>query len=397
VKALVVGGGIAGPATAMALQQVGIEAVVVESRAHIDRDAGSYLGLAPNGLSALDAVGALDLARSVGTSTRSHVMFGATGRQLGRLTAGTPLADGTQSLTMKRSHLGWLLTEEARSRGIEVRTDAKVVSAGTDDDRAVVQLADGSELTADLVIGADGVHSKVRRAIDPAAPTPRYVGLTNFGGITRNTAMAAELPAESWSFIFGRRSFFGAHPTPDGDVVWFVNVPEPEITPEKRASTSLDLWQQHLAELTSVDAGPARALIESGALELAADNTYDLPHVPVWHRGRLAILGDALHAPSPSSGQGASMALEDAVVMAASLRDIDSVPAAFAAFEAARRARVERIVAVGARSSSSKIPGRIGRVPMEAMMRVVFRYLVTERGQSWMTGHRVTLGATQRL
>jgi 2-polyprenyl-6-methoxyphenol hydroxylase-like FAD-dependent oxidoreductase len=396
VKALVVGGGIAGPAAAMALHQVGIEAVVLESRARIDRDAGSYLGLAPNGLAALDAIGALELARSVGTSTRSHVMFGATGRQLGTLTAGTALADGTQSLTMKRSHLGWLLTEEARTRGIEVHEDAKVVSASSDHDHAVVQLADGRELTADLVIGADGVHSKVRRAIDPAAPTPRYVGLTNFGGITRDTALAAELPAESWSFIFGRRSFFGAHPTPDGDVVWFVNVPEPEITPEKRAATSLDAWRQHLAELASVDAGPARALIESGALELAGDNTYDLPHVPVWHRGRLAILGDALHAPSPSSGQGASMALEDAVVMAVSLRDFESVTDAFTAFESTRRARVERIVAVGARSSSSKIPGRIGRAPMEAMMRLVFRYLVTERGQSWMTGHRVTLEATQR-
>jgi 2-polyprenyl-6-methoxyphenol hydroxylase-like FAD-dependent oxidoreductase len=322
-------------------------------------------------------------------------MFGATGRRLGRLTAGTPLADGTQALTIKRSHLGWLLTEEARTRGIEVREDAKVVSASTDHEHAVVRLADGSELTADLVIGADGVHSRVRRAIDPAAPTPRYVGLTNFGGITRDTALAAELPAEAWSFIFGRRSFFGAHPTPDGDVVWFVNVPEPEITPEKRATTTLDEWRQHLAALASVDAGPARALIESGVLELAGDNTYDLPHVPVWHRGRLAILGDALHAPSPSSGQGASMALEDAVVLAASLRDSASVTDAFAAFESARRARVERIVAVGARSSSSKIPGRIGRVPMEAMMRLVFRYLVTERSQSWMTGHRVTLGAVQ--
>lgn len=397
MKALVVGGGIAGPATAMALHQVGIEAVVLESRAHIDRDAGSYLGLAPNGLSALDAIGALDLAHSVGTSTRSHVMFGATGRRLGRLTAGAPLADGTQALTMKRSRLGWLLTEEARSRGVEVREDAKVVSASTDERFAHVELVDGSTLTADLVIGADGVHSKVRRAIDPAAPTPRYVGLTNFGGITRDTGLAAELPPESWSFIFGRRSFFGAHPTPDGDVVWFVNVPEPEITPQKRAATSLDQWRQHLAELASGDAGPARALIESGQLELAGDNTYDLPHVPTWHRGRLAILGDALHAPSPSSGQGASMALEDAVVMAASLRDTDSVPEAFVSFESVRRARVELIVAVGARSSSSKIPGRIGRVPMEAMMRLVFRYLVTERSQTWVTGHRVTLGATQSL
>ena len=386
---------MAGPATAMALQMVGVEAVVLEARTHLDRDAGSYLALAPNGLSALAAIGALDLAHSAGSSTRRHVMLGASGRHLGTVTAGAPLADGTQALTMKRSHLGRLLTEEARSGGVAGRGGATVGAASTDAGHAVGGGADGSALTADLVIGADGAHSTVRRAIDPTAPSPRYVGLTNFGGITRDTAIAAELPAESWSFIFGRRSFFGAHPTPDGDVVWFVNVPRPEISRQERTATTLDQWQQQLAELASDDSGPARALIESGELELAADNTYDLPHVPVWHRGRLALVGDALHAPSPSSGQGASMALEDGIVLAASLRDTDSVTGAFTAFEAARRARVERIVAVGARSSSSKIPGRIGRVPMEAMMRLVFRYLVTERTQSWMTGHRVTLGAAQ--
>ncbi|NED67335.1 FAD-dependent monooxygenase, partial [Streptomyces sp. SID10244] len=73
-----------------------------------------------------------------------------------------------------------------------------------------------------------------------------------------------------------------------------------------------------------------------GRLELAADNTYDLPSVPVWHRGRVGLVGDAIHAPAPSSGQGASMALEDAVVMAASLAGSGDVEAGFVAFESAR-------------------------------------------------------------
>src|SRR5262249_19512213 len=132
------------------------------------------------------------------------------------------------------------------------------------------------------------------------------------------------------------------------------------------------------------------AVIRAGRLELSADNTYDLGHVPVWHRGAMIVIGDAAHAPSPSSGQGGSMAMEDGVLLAMALRDAPSIEAAFAAFEAERRARVEKIVAYGARSSSSKIPGRLGSLIRDVGMRVVFRYLVTERSLAWMTGNRIS-------
>ncbi|WP_205843596.1 FAD-dependent monooxygenase [Nakamurella deserti] len=152
---------------------------------------------------------------------------------------------------------------------------------------------------------------------------------------------------------------------------------------------SVDAWRDRLAALTADDAGPAVDLIRRGALELIGDNTHDLPHVPVRSRGRLVLVGDAVHAPAPSSGQGASMALEDAVVLGQALRDNASVPAAFAAYEHARRRRVERIVKVGARSSSSKIPGPIGRRFAEAGMRFAFHHIVTDARTAWMNGHRL--------
>ena len=83
------------------------------------------------------------------------------------------------------------------------------------------------------------------------------------------------------------------------------------------------------------------------------------------------------------------MAAEDGVILAKALRDATSVPAAFAAYEAARRKRVERIVAYGARGSSAKAPGRVGRVVRDAMLRLVFRYAVTDRSTAWMYDHRV--------
>jgi 2-polyprenyl-6-methoxyphenol hydroxylase-like FAD-dependent oxidoreductase len=394
MAAIIVGGGVAGPATALALQHIGVEALVLERRTERNPTEGSYFTIAPNGLDALSLLGVLDIAREVGFRSTTNTMYGATGRLLGELSLGVPLPDGSVGLTAKRSLLAAQMLDEAERRGVDVRRGAEVTAVESDSARAVVTLSTGERLSADLVIGADGVRSRVRQAIDPAAPAGRYVGLTNFGGITRGTALAESLRPEAWHFVFGARAFFGAHPTPDGDVVWFVNVPEPEISRERRTTTSLEDWQRHLLDRVAGDTGPAAELIAAGTLELAGDNTYDLPHVPHWTRDRLVVVGDAAHAPSPSSGQGASMALEDAVVLATSLREGAQTPAALTsglrAYEQSRRARVERIVKAGARSSSSKIPGPVGRRFQEVAMSLVFRYLVTERSTAWMTGSRLS-------
>jgi 2-polyprenyl-6-methoxyphenol hydroxylase-like FAD-dependent oxidoreductase len=291
---------------------------------------------------------------------------------------------------MKRSRLGLLLADEAERRGIPVHHGRRLVRAeALADGRVRAELHDGTTATADLLVGADGVHSTIRRLIDPHAPAARYVGLTNFGGVTPGDRVEVRTEPEAWHFVFGRRAFFGCHPTPSGDVVWFVNAPRAAIDPEERAAKSLQDWQRELRGLFADDTGPAASLIGAGYLELAADNTYDVGRVPVWHRGPMVLVGDALHAPAPSSGQGASMALEDAVHLARSLRDTTSVEAAFTTFEQERRSRVERIVAYGARSSSTKTPGPVATVFRDALLRLVFRMFVTERSLEWMYGHRV--------
>ena len=287
------------------------------------------------------------------------------------MTLGEPLPDGTTALTLKRPALARLLAEEAGRRGVEVRYDARVVAVHEAPTAPRVKgrvssWPTGPASTGDLLVAADGVRSRIRPLVDPAAPEGRYVGLTNFGGITRQTPLAEQLPLEAWQMVFGRHAFFGAHRTPDGDVVWFVNAPRAPIGPDERAATSTAQWQQWLVELLEPDAGPGAELVRTGELELAGDSTYDLGHVPRWHRGRIVLIGDAAHAPRPSSGQGASMALEDAVELARCLRDTDRPEAAFAAYEAtptgAGRADRQGRGAL----SSSKTPGRFGRVVRDA-------------------------------
>ena len=392
MRAIVVGGGVAGPATALALRRVGVEPVVLEARTAEEMAAGSYLTLSPNGVHAADELGVGEGLRAEALPTRRNELVSGTGRVLGSVTLGAPLPDGWSGLTLKRPVLARLLSAAAVDAGIEVRHGARVVAIHESADQVEVELADGARIDGDLLVAADGVHSPVRQLVDPTAPAARYVGLTNFGGITRRTPLADDLPDGAWRMVFGSRAFFGCHRTPGGDVVWFANVPRPAIGSEERTATSAEQWQQWLVGLFATDVGPTAELVRTGELELAGDSTYDLGHVPIWHRGRLVLVGDAAHAPSFSLGQGASMALEDAVDLARCLRDVPGgLGEVFATYEGLRRARVERIVAAGARSSSSKVPGRVGRAFRDTMLRMVFRYVVTDRSVAWMSDHRVSL------
>jgi FAD-dependent urate hydroxylase len=387
IKALIAGGGVAGPVTAMALQRAGVDAVVYEAHVPGGGEAGSYLTVATNGLDALRAVDADRPVLAEGFPTPTNVLLSGGGRRLGAVSNGGRLADGTVSHTVKRARLYRALHDEAAARGVRIEYGRRLVGAEATAGGVAVTFDDGTRAVGDLLVGADGVHSVTRRLIDPAAPDGRYVGLVNFGGYTPDSASVAEPGA--WHMIFGRRAFFGYVADPGGGTVWFANVPRPAVSAAERAATSPDQWRRQLVELFAGDHGPAAGLIADGHLELAGDSTHDLPKVPTWHRGPMVIVGDAAHAPSPTSGQGASMAAEDAVVLAQCLRDRPAIPEALAAYEGLRRRRVERIVAQGARTGSAKTPGRVGRVLRDLALPLVFKLLVTERSMAWIYDHHI--------
>jgi 2-polyprenyl-6-methoxyphenol hydroxylase-like FAD-dependent oxidoreductase len=203
--ALIAGGGIAGPATAMALQKAGVEATIFESHPPADAEIGSYFTITANGLAALDSVGALELATDAGFPTRRNVLWNHAGRRLATLSLGSHVPGSPLARTMKRSRLARALQDEAVRRGIRIEYGRRLRDADiAADGRVVASFENDATADGDLLIGADGVHSVVRRIIDPSAPAGRYVGLTNFGGVTR--AAAAAIEPEAWHLIFGRRS-----------------------------------------------------------------------------------------------------------------------------------------------------------------------------------------------
>jgi len=398
-KALIIGGGIAGPVTAVALQRAGIESVVYEAYPANAGNAGAFLTVAVNGL---DALRPLDLHQPVmelGFSTRTIDLVSGTGKRLGTIPIGGVLPDGTTTHTIKRADLYRALYEAARGRGIDVHhgkrlVDAEVVANGG----VTARFEDGTRATGDLLIGADGIHSRTRRIIDLAAPAPRHLGLGNVGGFTRTGAVT--MTPGAYVMTFGKRAFFGYVVHPSGEIWWFANPPSARraarrVVPETLTS---DQWKARLIDLFTDDAGPTVDIIRSTTELVGGTDQYDLPKVPTWYRGPMIVIGDAAHAASPSSGQGASMAIEDALVLAKCLRDLAEPTAAFQAFERLRRPRVERVVAFGARSSSNKAPGPVGRV-IRDLLAPFFLKLIARQSQDWLFGYhidwddRVRLGA----
>ena len=390
LRGLIIGGGIAGPVAAMALRRAGIEAVVYEAYAGGADEAGAFLTFASNGLDALRAIDAHRLVLAEGFPTPRMEIQSGTGKHLGTVPNSGTLPDGTVSQTLRRADLYRALRDEAVRRGVRVEYGKRLVDAKTTPDGGVVaRFEDGTESQGEFLIGADGLHSRTRRIIDPSAPRARYVPVLNIGGYARGVRVKAE--PGTFRMVFGRRAFFGYAVHPSGEVWWFANPPRAdEPDGEELAGTTTEQWRGMLTDLYAGDASPAVDIIRATPGRLAGWATHDLPSVPAWHRGAMIIIGDAAHATAPSSGQGASMAVEDAVVLARCLRDLPDTRDAFAAYEKLRRGRVERIVAHGARTSNSKAAGPVGRVLRDLLLPVILKRVAGGGSLAWMHDHHIS-------
>jgi 2-polyprenyl-6-methoxyphenol hydroxylase-like FAD-dependent oxidoreductase len=334
---------------ALFLKRAGIEAEIYEARSESE---GYSLSLSCNGVAVLKELGLDQEVFAQGSPVSKWEMFNGKGKSLG---GGVLAWGGQKSVFIKRVPLGAIIADEAERQGIKIFRgkklyDIEVIGKG----EVIAMFQDSTWASGDFIIGSDGIHSRTRQIIDPSFPGANYTGLINSGGYT--SGLAISTPPETTQFIFCKRAFFGYHVSPTGYIYWFVNWPkvkEPErgsfdgITEEQR--------RQELIELYRDDQPFIREIITSAETTFPYFSAYALSKQPSsWHKGPIALMGDAAHAISPSSGQGASMALEDAIVLAKCLRDIPNVEEAFATYEHIRRERTVKMYEVGERSDSGK-------------------------------------------
>jgi 2-polyprenyl-6-methoxyphenol hydroxylase-like FAD-dependent oxidoreductase len=388
-SALVIGGGIAGPVTALALQQAGIEATIFEAYDGPAESVGGGMGLAPNGLHALDAIGVGDAIRAVSTEMNGIVLQSWNGKRLAEF--GTLPGIPPQRFVI-RAELFGVLRRAVEERGIPIVHGKRITDVVEEGAAVTARFADGSTATADVLIGADGIRSTVRRLIDPTAPEPHFAGTAGFGALLGHTGLA---PTDGMMHMaFGKRCFFAWQVFADGSGVWFINLPVPQPLPvgEQRERGGA-YWLDRLREACAGDATPAEQLLTATDPEamLFAGSMENMPRLPVWSRGRMVITGDAAHAPSSSSGQGAALAAESSVELARCLRDLP-LPLALARYEELRRPRVERIIKATARTNARKAAGPVARVIRDALLPTMFKLMKPEKS-AWQFRYPIDFDA----
>jgi 2-polyprenyl-6-methoxyphenol hydroxylase-like FAD-dependent oxidoreductase len=329
VRVIVVGAGIAGLSAAIALRKTGNEVVVLERAPRID-PVGAGITLFANALRALDRLGAGEAVAARGAAATRSAILTWEGRELTRVPS--DLLAGT--IALHRADLQAELA--AAGGGVRLGVEVTVVEQG--DDAVVAVAADGREEQGDLLVGADGLSSVVRRAI---ADVPiRYAGYTAWRGVSSVPVEPGRL-TESWGV--GER--FGLVDIGRGRTYWFATKNAPEGDPDEPGGRKAEIlrrfsgWHEPIAAVVG-------AADESAILR---NDVYYLEPLPRWSDGRVVLVGDAAHATTPGVGQGAAQAIEDAVVLADRLAGSDDLTAALAEYEGIRRPRADAVLKMSRR------------------------------------------------
>ncbi|MDQ0786851.1 FAD-dependent oxidoreductase [Streptomyces sp. B3I8] len=323
-RAVVIGAGIVGLTTGLALRHAGFEVVVCERAPEI-RAAGASLGLWANALEVLDELAVGEQVRTIGAPTEMRFHD----------PAGEPLRtpefgpEDRRYLLVHRAKLNDLLAD-AVGRG-NIRLATAFDAYEEHEDRVTVRLSDGSTVDADVLVGADGAYSAVRDRLVPSTPAREHPGhhawraVVPPGGVT--------VP-EDRLILGGNRCRGGYVRTYDGSVYWLVNQfdsPPPTGT----------LKEQAAARAVHLEApgggGILSALIAATPEDRILHNQIMLvPPLPHWVSARVVLAGDAAHAMSPHITAGATLGIEDAALLGRLLGAHDDVPAALAAYQADR-------------------------------------------------------------
>jgi len=331
---LIVGGGIGGLTSAIALRRAGFSVAIVEK----DPDWSVYgVGIIQqaNVIRAMTDLGIVDDYLGAGFGFDQVEIYIPTGQRVATIPATRLVPEYPANVGVGRRALHQVLGDRALAAGATIRLGVTVTNLDDDGSGVAASFSDGTRGRYDIVIGADGLYSQMRDHVAPGAPAPAFVGQ----GVWRyNFPRPADVTALcAYDGAIG----VGLVPLSDTLMYMYVTTPEPENRRYPRAGLAAELRAR-------LDGQPPRiaALVD----QISDDDA--VVYKPLewimlegpWHRGRVVLMGDAVHATTPHLGQGAGMAIEDSIVLAEELARHDDPENAFTAFRARRIDRCRYIV-----------------------------------------------------
>jgi salicylate hydroxylase len=322
----IVGAGVGGLAAALALERHGAEILICEQSPALN-EIGAGLNLSPNALMALRALGVEEAVIALGCESDFLIIRSwRSGRVISRMRRGTFRQQfGAPNLSVHRADLLDVLRHALKT--VDFRLGARCIGVEARGRGAVARLADGGAIEADIIVGADGIHSVVRESLfGPAAP--RFTGCICWRGMASASAVPRDIAVAEGAMWMGPHGHVVHYPVRRGELINIVaHVDMSEVT------TAYAGWHEDLLRLY-----PYSARWYKWAL-------YDRDPPERWSKGRVTLLGDSAHAMLPYLGQGAAMAIEDGCVLAAAVaRYADDLDAALAAYERLRVPRAKAAV-----------------------------------------------------
>jgi len=338
MKAIVIGGGIGGMSSAIALEKAGIDVEVYEAVQEM-KPVGAAISIWPNGVKCLNALGMKAALRELGGNMAFMAYHdGATGVPLTRFSM-APLVQqvGEYPYPVARAELQAMLIDTfGRER---MQFGKRVIQVEQTADGVIATFSDNSQATGDFLIAADGTHSVIREYVLEEKLERRYAGYVNWNGLVTIDERIA--PADQWTTFVGDGKRVSLMPVSGNRFYFFFDVPLPKGLPQDRSTVKADLtgYFQGWAE-------PVQQLI--AAINPDTTNRVEIHDIEPFSRfvkGRVALLGDAAHSTTPDIGQGGCAAMEDAVVLASTLASHSlGIEDALLRYQARRVERVKDLV-----------------------------------------------------
>ena len=387
-RVLIAGGGIGGLAAAIALGLRGRDATLLE-RCTFGDETGAGIQLGPNATRALRALGVLEAIEHAAFKPEAIWLFdGLSGRRLASMPLGTHAQTryGAPYLTLHRADLHAALLAACQASGsVELKSGFEVTTIRQHEGHIIADSFDGGDIEGEALIGADGLWSAVRKSIDPRARL-RFAGATAARALLPCADLPTPFDAPVVGLWLGPKAHLVHYPVHSGKNLNIVAVTEGGIEQQG--------WSQ-ASDTSALLSSFANWCKESKSLLDKASgwrswSLYRLPPLPRWSEGRVALLGDAAHPVQPFLAQGAALAVEDALTLAAALdAQSDDPSAAFRHYEMLRQARTARV---------QTLSQRFGRIyHLAGPMRLARNFILERRSEEaalarfdWLYGFAAT-------